>query len=108
MMLITGPASGSPIPPRRLALGLTGPNDQRRDPTNKRQPNYQQKDHKRSSFPLPVEGPGVDPGLSCFEAQVLLAGTRLFTFQGKLMDEWRGAGNPRMKMKPQMDTDAHR
>jgi hypothetical protein len=65
MMLIAGPAA-VPIPPRRLPLALTGPNDQRRDPTDERQPNYQQKDHKASSFPLPVKARAVYPGFPVF------------------------------------------
>jgi hypothetical protein len=67
MMLIAGPAA-VPIPPRRLPLALTGPNDQRRDSTNKRQPNDQHKDHIGSSFPLPAKA-RAQPGLSCLKPQ---------------------------------------
>ena len=61
MMLIAGPAA-VPIPPRRLPLALTGPNDQRRESTNKRQPNDQQKDHIRILLSASSEGPGLTPG----------------------------------------------
>jgi hypothetical protein len=78
-----GTGVASPIPPRRLPRTLTGPNDQRRDPANKNQPDYQHKDHSSILLSASSEGPGYYPGLSCFEAQVLRAGTRFFTFQGK-------------------------
>ena len=68
----------------RLPRTLTGPNDQRRDPANESQPDYQHEDHSSILLSASSEGPGGYPGLSCFEAQVLRAGTRFFTFRGKL------------------------
>jgi hypothetical protein len=68
MMPITGSASGSPIPPRRLPRTLTGPNDQRRDPAKKHKPNYQQENHVRSSFRF-QRSPGLYPGLSCLKLE---------------------------------------
>ena len=101
MLLITGPAERPLIPPRRLARTFTGPNDQRRDPTDERQPNYQQKNHVDSPFRF-QRRPGRYSGLSCLEARVLRAGTRFFTFYGKLIDECRGAANRREKYSPRL------
>lgn len=55
-------------PATALASALTGPNDQRRDPANERQPNYQHKDHK-ILLSASSEGPGRYPGLSCLKLQ---------------------------------------
>jgi hypothetical protein len=41
-MMLVRDRFATPIPPRRLPLALTGPDDQRRDPADQLQPNYQQ------------------------------------------------------------------
>jgi hypothetical protein len=54
------------------------------------------------------EGPGQTRAF-LFEAQALRAGTRFFTFRGKLMEEWRVGANPRQKeLEPPMHADARR
>jgi hypothetical protein len=106
MMLITGPAIASPIPPRRLPRTLIRVQTINAEirPTNVSR--ILSKRIIEILLSASSEGPGRTRAF-LFEAPLLRAGTRFFTFRGKLLDEWRGGANPRKKMEPQMDTDAH-
>jgi hypothetical protein len=52
---------------------------------NEHQPNYQHKDHRSILLSAPSEGPVCTRAFP-FEARVLRAGTRFFTFDGKLIE----------------------
>jgi hypothetical protein len=83
MMLITGSACGAD-PATALSLALTGPNDQRRDPADKNQPDYQHEDHSSILLSASSEGPVYSRAFPFLKLRWLRAGTRFFTFQGKL------------------------
>lgn len=63
-MMLVGGTGLRTDPAAALALDLTGPNDQCREPAHKREPDYQHKDHKQILLSASDEGPGLNPGLS--------------------------------------------